>query len=312
MAPPGRRPYCESRALTTPPVPAETGGEMIPLAPSAAPEAEPDCACTGIRWCRHCRAPHVRAQRGMHPPRPLPSVFSGTLSLPRVPERWTDRGRSAATDAISGLTLVPDFLEPSEAAAILREVSQRAFALGQSGVLKQHFGPRYNFKKRRIRSAGFRGLPPFARHLRARIETHLSLHAPSGHRRKPTRPLVEDAFVLRYLPARQAHLDFHVDDPFAYGPDIFVLSLEGRSALSFIEAAYVDRPQDAPCGIRVPLPERSLLILSGAARTEWAHAILAQDIHTARTSVTLRSISDTVRHTAEGRRTRRIARWSQP
>ena len=44
----------------------------------------------------------------------------------------------------------------------------------------------------------------------------------------------------------------------------------------------------------VPLPRRSLVIVEGAARYDWHHAIRRQDVHARRIAVTLRCATFTI------------------
>ena len=64
--------------------------------------------------------------------------------------------------------------------------------------------------------------------------------------------------------------------------------------------------------VRVPLLARSAAILFGAARYEWEHAILHYDISDRRTSITLRSLSDELRDSEEGRQVMTTAELSIP
>ena len=109
-----------------------------------------------------------------------------------------------------------------------------------------------------------------------------------------------DVFVLRYYEDDQSNLDFHSDDVFAYGEVILNLSLESNSVLSFLE-------HETGACVRAAIPARSLAVLFGAARYEWDHAILADDVSGRRTSITLRTLSDELRGTPDGQRVMALA-----
>ena len=45
------------------------------------------------------------------------------------------------------------------------------------------------------------------------------------------------------------------------------------------------------CAVKIPLPARSLLIMSGSARYEWEHAILREDISGRRVVIAYRELT---------------------
>ncbi len=232
------------------------------------------CCCTGVRWCAACADPAVRRLLGLHPP----------LSFEISPE--------AEAGGVEGVEVVADFLTVAEEQETLAAIEARPFEPAQSGKLKQHFGAKVNFKKRRMKLGGFAGLPAYVHQLQARARAAV---APSFE--------CTDAFVLRYDPARRSNLDPHVDDTFAYGELILNVSLQSDCVLTFFEGL------DARARwVRVPMPRRSLLALRGPARFRWHHGILADDVQGPRTSITLRTLAPAQRATTDGQRLLEIAR----
>jgi alkylated DNA repair protein alkB family protein 4 len=232
--------------------------------------------------------------------------------------------RSASTSPeFSGLLLYRDFLSQSEAVRLLEVLETTPFVAAQSGKGKQHYGPKINFNKRKINASGFLGIPEYARDLEARMRRRVrDDHSLSRQERTAVDYALDafettDVFVLRYRPEESSNLDFHLDDPLAYGELILDLSLESDAILTFVrgrpnsELGERSSQADPPACIRVPLPARSLAVLYGPARFDWEHAILAYDIEAQRTSVTLRTLGDTFRTTEEGQTVLERAR-SQP
>ena len=231
-----------------------------------------------------------------------------------------------------GVRVHPDFVSETEAAALLEQIEASPLVPAQSGKGKQHFGPRINFNKRKLRADRFEGLPSYAHEIERAARRRLAdgLHPSEADREALERALAEytttDAFVLRYREAELSNLDFHVDDEHAYGELILGLSLESDSVLTFLEGgaeAGVGRPEGdlsaerdreekpderPPRCVRVALPARSLLALYGPARSQWRHALLARDIHGQRTSITLRTLAPSLRETEAGQRVMRLAR----
>ncbi len=229
----------------------------------------------------------------MFPPRELPAceVHDFDLESQRVP---------SAPD-FTGVRVLRDAVDEASAAALLACIDQAPWSPAQSGKLKQHFGPKVSFKDRRLRLGGFEGLPDYIRAIEWIGRGGFDVAADF---------VTTDAFVLRYEPARQAHLDLHADDTFAYGDVILDLSLESDTTLSFVPGTSIDDLPYAERLVRVPLPARSMLVLHGAARYRWLHGILPGDITARRTSVTLRTLSGELMETDVGRSVRAVAATS--
>ncbi len=223
----------------------------------------------------------------MHPPWPLPEALDdpaktcefqlGVQQAPDCPE-------------FQGLRVLPNFLNEAEERDLLLRIEQHPLVSAQSGKRKLHFGAKVNFKKKKLNPEAFGGFPDFVTALQRRVRS-----IEDGERLGVKDFLCTDAFVLRYNPEKQSNLDFHTDDGFAYGEPIIDLSLESDSALTFYS-----EPLDR-C-VKVPLPRRSLAIVQGPARWTWQHAVLAEDVVSQRTSVTLRTLSETLKGTESGQK----------
>jgi len=226
----------------------------------------------------------------MRPPLELPELGYAVRFDPRSQCAQGIKG-------FAGLRVLPDFVTESEAASLLDTIEETPFVPAQSGKRKQHFGPKMNFRKQRMNASGFEGIPAYARALEVRLRKRTNdaaLEEALGRYR------TTDVFVLRYNEDDQSNLDFHSDDVFAYGEVILNLSLESNSVLSFLE-------RETGACVRAAIPARSLAVLFGAARYDWEHAILADDVSGRRTSITLRTLSDELRGMPEGQRVMALA-----
>ncbi|MBK7950582.1 MAG: alpha-ketoglutarate-dependent dioxygenase AlkB [Deltaproteobacteria bacterium] len=291
-----------------------------------------------MRWCARCRDPELRRRHGLRDPLALPAGLEAALA--GAPERTTlakpgGHGLPAADatparlhvfdpasqcaptcPAFRGVRLYPDALARDEADSLLEQIEARPFTPSQSGKLKQHFGARFNFMRRRMNAERFAGLPAYASGLEHRLRTLVAADRTgdpgslADARRALENYQTTDVFVLRYLEHEQSNLDFHVDDCFAYGEAIVDLSLDSDSVLSFLGPARPERGEPGLECVRVPLPARSLALVYGPARFEWQHAILPRDIRGVRTSITLRTLAETLRETDAGRAL--LARASGP
>ncbi len=282
----------------------------------------------------------------MDPPLPPPPLL-GEAAAPRGRRRegspvLVDGRRVHAFDLATqrvptlpefrGVRVFEDLLDAGEARALLEEIERRPFAPSQSGRLKQHFGAKVNFNKRRMTVRGFEGLPGYAAALVDRFATRLAADvaplesAPDGPADGARDAALaaafaeftlSDVFVLRYAPELRSNLDLHLDDTFAYGDLILDVSLESDCVLTFYRGRPGgDVPTDPgfpvePTCVRVPLPARSVAAIHGPARFDWEHGILADDVRDRRTSVTLRTLSPALRETDDGRWLLDVCRGSE-
>lgn len=217
-----------------------------------------------------------------------------------------DRPQFDECPEFRGVQVIHDFVNAAEGDAILAQIEARSFHPAQSGKLKQHFGAKFNFKKRRMKLGAFAGLPTYATSIERRMRERL----PSDDdelARALRRYETTDAFVLRYDVERRSNLDPHIDDRFAYGELIANLSLQSDCVLTFLSALAVEATEPAFC-IRIPIPARSLVVIYSHARERWHHGILADDIRGRRTSITLRTLGTDLRSTECGRRVLTIAK----
>ncbi len=226
--------------------------------------------------------------------------------------------RAPACPSFSGVRVFRDFFTRREAESILREIEATPFVRAQSGKLKQHYGPKINFNKKKVNANQFQGVPAYALQIEDRL--HKLVAAETVDCSATDRDAFEralqsfqttDVFVLRYFEREASNLDFHLDDTFAYDELILDLSLESDSVMTFLDPRHTDENPGTPTCVRVPLPARSLAVQYGRARFEWEHGVLAYDIDGQRTSITSRALHHELRDTPEGRRIVVLAQGSE-
>lgn len=154
---------------------------------------------------------------------------------------------------IAGLLLVPDFIDREQERRLLETVDNELW----SSELKrrvQHYGYRYDYKSRAVRSECYLGpLPDWLAELAV------------GLVERGVMPEVPDQVIVNeYMPGQG--IAAHVDCPPCFGEHIASLSLGSQCLMEFTSLDKAERGT-------VPLPGRSLLALRGAARYGWKHAI---------------------------------------
>ena len=132
-----------------------------------------------------------------------------------------------------------------------------------------------NFKKRKLKLGGFSGLPPFSKLIIERIQNS---GLPILSEFQPV-----ELCNLDYNPVRGSSIDPHMDDTWLWGERLITLNLLSPTVLTFTKNTTE---------VAVPMPSRSLIIVSGPARHHWKHAIKRQDICARRIAITLRELSN--------------------
>lgn len=153
----------------------------------------------------------------------------------------------AAPD-IPGIQYLPDFITAKEERALIKAIDQQPW-LNDLKRRVQHYGYKYDYKARAVTADSYLGLLP----------GWLMLVV----QRLPFKP--DQAIVNEYLPGQG--ISAHVDCVPCFSHIIASLSLGSGAVMQFT------REQEKH---DLFLEPRSLIILSGPARYEWAHAIPAR------------------------------------
>ena len=224
-------------------------------------------------------------------------------------------------DTFSGIIVIPEFVTEQEQDELVQGLDQLPWDISQSGRRKQNFGPRANFKKRKAKVGSFRGFPRCTKFVQDRFASVPSLE---GYR------TVEQCSI-EYRPDKGACIEPHIDDCWIWGERIVQLNLLSDSYLTCTphngslekynlsdvglypsilsedgntvllnpfqgkshSAPYkfVHDFQDRNVAVKIPLPARSLLIMTGLARYQWEHAILREDVTSRRIVIAYRELT---------------------
>ncbi|RCN47994.1 hypothetical protein ANCCAN_05933 [Ancylostoma caninum] len=135
------------------------------------------CACKGVRFCALCesseRVQRLRIEEDKYAKYDVfvfdhtsgkgvrcPSLNS-TSSIEEIQSATNSCSSSAQSDDvidINGLMVVHDLLSESEEADIMEMIDGVEWVLSQSGRRKQDYGPKVNFKHKKVKTETFVGI----------------------------------------------------------------------------------------------------------------------------------------------------------
>ena len=152
----------------------------------------------------------------------------------------------------------------------------------------QDYGPKVNFKRRKVKLGSFNGLPSFSERLVR--EMHKQVRELRGFT-----PV--ELCNLDYSPERGSAIDPHTDDDWIWGERLVTLNLLSHTYLTFSPISITPSPSTSRVRhsllrVSTPLPRRSLVIVQGSSRYQWQHSIHREHICSRRLATTLRELTD--------------------
>uniref|UniRef100_H2YZF5 Fe2OG dioxygenase domain-containing protein n=1 Tax=Ciona savignyi TaxID=51511 RepID=H2YZF5_CIOSA len=226
------------------------------------------CACKGCRRCIVCEN-HFDQNQLKH---------SEMLYVPSLKKCVCYQGHHLVGFDFPGVSVFQDFISAPEERELIRRNSNR-WKDSQSGRRKQDYGPKVNFKKKKVKLSSFTGLPKYIDFIVERIRSLEGLD---------NFATVEQC-NLEYDPVRGASIDPHYDDAWLWGERLLSLNLLSDS----FKTLDIDSGEFGlnEFEVKVPLCRRSLVMLSGDARYKWKHSIQRKDITSKRLCCTFRELS---------------------
>ncbi|CCW60059.1 unnamed protein product [Phytomonas sp. EM1] len=214
-----------------------------------------------LRFCINCQAIFVSSV-------PLMSCSQHSSSL-------------RSNVSILGLHVVRDFLSDDEETYLVKFLDDPSpyppWKESQSGRRVQEYGPKKNFKKKKIKTTEFVSIPlPFENILdKARGLVERLTEKPY---------IIAEVSVLEYLRRRLSNFDPHIDDTWLWGDRIAGINLLEDCFITFVNSEGV-------C-LEVFLPRKCFFLMSGESRYSWMHAIRPENVGNRRISFTIRELSD--------------------
>ncbi|XP_026183467.1 alpha-ketoglutarate-dependent dioxygenase alkB homolog 4 [Mastacembelus armatus] len=235
------------------------------------------CACKGIRRCLLCEKFTGRSQWEASEPKFVHHFLYDPETRLAIP-----KDAAAASFSFPGVFLWENFISEDEEKELISAMDQDVWNQSQSGRRKQDFGPKVNFKKRKVRVGSFSGLPVLSQKLVLRMQQEPSL--------ADFHPV--EQCNLEYHPERGSAIDPHFDDSWLWGERLTTINMLSSTTLTMsLEQGLPELGLAEEVQVAVHLPRRSLVVLYGEARHRWKHAIHREDVHKRRVCSTYRELS---------------------
>ncbi|RNF02043.1 alkylated DNA repair protein alkB like protein 4 [Trypanosoma rangeli] len=182
---------------------------------------------------------------------------------------------------LEGIFVIPDFVSALEEESFVRFLDEPSsfsgWKLSQSGRRKQNFGPRANFKKRKLNTSGLLGMPKQLESVMKKVQLVVRKLTMKDYH-------IAEVSALEYTDAMKSSIDPHVDDTWLWGDRIGGLNLLEDTVMTFVNSNGV--------AVDVFLPCRAFFLLSNRSRYDWLHGIRWENIKNRRISFTFRELSD--------------------
>ncbi len=155
--------------------------------------------------------------------------------------------------AIPGLSYIPNYIEGSESDRLLQIIDQQPWLTDLKRRV-QHYGYKYDYKKRMLDYSMFLGeLPDWIENIARRL-----------YRDKLIKVVPDQAIINEYNPGQG--ISSHIDCIPCFTETIISLSLGSVCVMEFTHSKTKEK-------IALKLETRSLVVLKDEARYEWKHAI---------------------------------------
>ncbi|CAK9807377.1 Alpha-ketoglutarate-dependent dioxygenase alkB homolog 4 [Anthophora plagiata] len=270
------------------------------------------CGCKGIRSCLLCETECNIVKPNL---KTYFEKYSSYVYCPHCEKLWpgwdmdlykSHPNHKGTAIEFPGVYIKLEFLNVHEIKTLMKALEEIPWEISQSGRRKQNFGPKCNFKKKKLQLGNFNGFPKSTQFVQQKFSEVPILNSFQT---------VEQC-TLEYNPVRGASIDPHIDDCWIWGERIVTVNVAGNSVLTMtpyhgpitkynLESVTeysttckdlnFDTNSKAKSNedivVRLPMPEGSLMVLYGTARYKWEHCILREDIKSRRICLAYRELT---------------------
>ncbi|XP_037808927.1 alpha-ketoglutarate-dependent dioxygenase alkB homolog 4 [Lucilia sericata] len=265
------------------------------------------CGCKGVRTCLKCESEFNIEKPNLQQELQKLEAWSWCIKCGCLYPGWNcqkvqtehPQHNQAEGLALPGIYVKADFLTLTEGEEIMQRLDELPWCISQSGRRKQNYGPKTNFKKRKLQNGLFKGFPQTTRFIQDKFKHEELL--------KDFQTIEQCS--LEYDPTKGASIDPHIDDCWIWGERVVTVNCLGDSVLSL--TLYKDALEKPLAEIskynldlvtkyenellkplllaeelqlfkdkviRIIMPNLSLIVLYGPARYQFEHSVLREDV----------------------------------
>ncbi|KAH8327912.1 hypothetical protein KR067_001508 [Drosophila pandora] len=272
------------------------------------------CGCKGVRTCLSCEQDFQIAKPSLQEQfRQLEAwtycvhceLFQPGWDTKEVQESHSSHDQENGLP-LPGILVQEKFISAEEGAQLIKDLDDLPWDISQSGRRKQNFGPKTNFKKRKLQVGNFAGFPSTTEYVQRRFDDVPLLRGFQT---------IEQC-SLEYEPSKGASIDPHVDDCWIWGERVVTVNCLGDAVLTLtpyepqqagkynldlveeyqkeLLAPLLEEEQLVRYKgkvLRIPMPNLSLIVLYGPARYQFEHSVLREDVEERRVCIAYREFT---------------------
>ncbi|XP_015929932.2 alpha-ketoglutarate-dependent dioxygenase alkB homolog 4 [Parasteatoda tepidariorum] len=192
------------------------------------------CGCKGIRTCLICEK-----EKGISVEPSLEEETVVYIYCPYCNLCWSEAGNSVDPLYIDKIALIPDFINKEEESYLVSSIDELPWMPSQSGRRKQDFGPKANFKKKKVKLGDFKGFPSFAKNMIERLHSVDDL----------VNFFPVELCHLEYTPDRGSSIQPHIDDLWLWGDRLVTINLLSKTILTLTPTvnSCLNCPEEMQC-----------------------------------------------------------------
>lgn len=265
------------------------------------------CGCKGVRTCLKCEQDFDIKKTNLLDVFQKCDSWSWCLKCERFYPSWDcqivqeehPEHKQHNGIELPGIFVKEDFMSSQEGTDTINNLDALPWCISQSGRRKQNFGPKTNFKKKKLQNGLFNGFPKTTQFIQEKFQKYELL--------KDFQTIEQCS--LEYDPSKGASIDPHIDDCWIWGERVVTVNCLGDAVLTLtlykdcmdeqlenlkkynldLVSSYESKlisPLLTPIELevfqnkvlRIPMPNLSLMVLYGPARYQFEHSVLREDV----------------------------------
>ena len=184
--------------------------------------------------------------------------------------------------------IIRNHLSKDEQDWLLTEINKTEWKESQSGRMKQDFGVKINYKKKKIKSDFSSIKFPL---YKVYLENKLKSISNSLFNTFP----IHEIGNLYYIHNNGAHIDPHIDDTWIWGKRIIGINLLSDAKMTFSREVEVNNMK-VLLSIDIPLIKGDIYMMTNESRYDWKHSIKKDNLVEDRLVITLREFIDDLKY----------------